>query len=161
MSVTANRIWRQMPEEIRMAASTLFWAEPKGAGKQILFASLAKAKNLREITVRKTPVERLVKWTASTLSLPEGIVEELLKNYLLHEHRAVIVSFLESLKIPHADGMIDESFDLATLEKEQVQKAARSLLGSTDRTGAELYLKYLVVQGGPWAGVEEVLAAEG
>lgn len=120
MSVSANRIWRQMPEEIRIAASKLFWA----------------------------------------LSLPDQIVDELLKEYLLHEHRAVIISFLELLNIPHADGMIDESFDIATLSDEQVQQAARSLLGSADRMGAVVYLKYLVLQGGPWAAVEEVLAAE-
>lgn len=160
MSVSANRIWRQLPEEIRISASKLFWAEPNGTGKQVLSASLAKAKNLREVTVRKAPIEKLANWTAGTLSLPEQIVDELLKNYLLHEHRAVIVSFLELLKIPHADGMIDEAFDIATLSDEQVQKAARSLLGSTDRMGAVLYLKYLVLQGGPWAAVEEVLAAE-
>lgn len=160
MSVSANRIWRQMPEEIRIAASKLFWAESKGPGKQLLFASLAKAKNLREVTVRKTPIERLANWTAGTLSLPDQIVDELLKEYLLHEHRAVIISFLELLNIPHADGMIDESFDIATLSDEQVQQAARSLLGSADRMGAVVYLKYLVLQGGPWAAVEEVLAAE-
>jgi hypothetical protein len=160
MSVSANRIWRQMPEDIRIAASKLFWAEPKRAGQQLLFASLAKAKNLREVTVRKTPIERLANWTAGTLSLPDQFVDELLKDYLLHEHRAVIVSFLELLKFPHADGMIDESFDLATLSDEQVKKAARSLLGSADRMGAVLYLKYLALQDGPWAAVEEVLAAE-
>jgi len=161
MSVSANRIWRQMPEEIRIAASKLLWADSKGTGKQILFASLAKAKNLREVTVRKTPIERLAHWTAGTLSLPDQIVDDLLKNYLLREHRAVIVSFLELLNIPHADGMIDESFDHATLSNEQVQRAAHSLLGSADRMGAQLYLQYLVLQGGPWAAVEEVLAAEG
>ena len=160
MSVSANRIWRQMPEEIRIVASKLFWAHAKGAGKQLLFASLAKAKNLREVTVRKTPIERLTNWTAGTLSLPDQIVDELLKDYLLHEHRAVIVSFLELLKIPHTDGMIDESFDLSTLSDEQVQQAARSLLGSADRMGALLYLKYLLLQGGPWVALEEVLAAE-
>lgn len=160
MSVSANRIWRQMPEETRIAASKLYWAESKGAAKQTLFSSLAKAKNLREVTVRKTPIERLANWTAGTLSLPDQIVDDLMKNYLLHEHRGVIVSFLELLKIPHADGIIDESFDLATLSNEQVQKAAHSLLASADRTGAVLYLQYLVLQGGPWAAVEEVLAAE-
>ena len=160
MSVSANRVWRQMSEESRIAASRTFWAEPKGAAKQLLFASLAKAKNLREVTVRKAPAERLANWTAGTLSLPDQIVDELLKDYLLQEHRAVIVNFLELLKVPHVDGMIDESFDLATLPNEQVQKAARSLLGSADRVGAELYLKYLVVQGGPWAAVEEVLEAK-
>lgn len=160
MPVSANRIWRQLPEEIRIAASKLFWAEPNGAGKQLLSASLAKAKNLRLVTVRKSSVERLANWTAGTLSLPEQIVDELLKIYLLHEHRAVIVSFLELLGIPHADGMIDEAFDLATLSEEQVRKAARSLLGSADGMGATLYLQYLVLQGGPWAAVEEVLAAE-
>jgi hypothetical protein len=149
-----------MPEETRIAASKLFWAESKGAGKQILSASLAKAKNLREVTVRKAPVERQTNWTAVTLSLPDQVVDDLLKNYLLHEHRAVIVNFLELLKIPHTDGMIDESFDLATLSNEQVQQAAQSLLGSSDRMGAVLYLKYLAVQSGPWAAVEEVLAAE-
>ena len=148
-----------MPEEIRIAASKLFWAESRGAEKQILYASLAKSKNLREVTVRKTPIERLANWTAATLSVPDQIVDDLLKNYLLHEHRAVIISFLELLEIPHADGMIEGSFDLAALSNEQVQKAAQSLLGSADRMGALLYLKYLVLQGGPWAAIEEVLPA--
>jgi hypothetical protein len=64
------------------------------------------------------------------------------------------------LKIPHTDGMIEESFDLATLSNEQVQNAARTLLGSGDRMAALLYLKYLVLQGGSWAAIEEVLPAE-
>jgi hypothetical protein len=160
MSVSANRIWRQMPEDSRIAASKLFWAESKGVRKQLLLASLAKSKNVREATVRKAPIERLANWTAGTLSLPDQIVEELLKEYLLHEHRAVIISFLELLKIPHADGMIDESFDLASQSGEQVQKAARTLLESADREGAVLYLKYLVFQGEPWTAVEGVLATE-
>ena len=159
MSISANRIWRQMPEEIRIAACKVFWTESKSAEKQFLFASLAKAKKLREVTVRKTPIERLANWTATTLSIPDEIVDDLLKRYLLHEHRAVIITFLDSLKIPHADAMIEESFDLATLSNEQVRTAARSLLESADRVGAVLYLKYLALQGGSWAGIEEVLPA--
>jgi hypothetical protein len=116
-----------------------------------------KQKVVREAFVRKSPIERLVNWTAATLTLPDPIVDDLLKKYLLHEHRAVIVSFLDLLKIPHTEGMIEESFDFATLANEQVQEAARSLLASADRIGSELYLKYLVLQGGPWAGIEEVL----
>jgi len=155
--VSANRVWRQLPIEIRVAVCQLFWAESKGTEKQFLFSSLAKAKNLREVFVRKSPIERLVNWTAATLSLPDPIVDDMLKKYLLHEHRAVIISFLDLLNIPHSEGMIEENFDYATLTKERVQEAARSLLASADRTGAELYLKYLVLQGGPWAGIEEVL----
>jgi hypothetical protein len=161
MPVSANRVWRQLPDETRAAACRILWAESKGTEKQLLFATLAKAKNLREIFVRKSPVERLVNWTATTLSLPDQIVDELLKQYLLHEHRAVIVSFLESLKIPHSAGMIEENFDLATLTNDRVQESARSLLTSADRAGAELYLKYLVLQGGPWAGIEEVMPTGG
>ncbi|HEY3704227.1 MAG TPA: hypothetical protein VGL22_04150 [Terracidiphilus sp.] len=157
MPVSANRVWRQLPDEIRVGASRVFWAESKGTEKQVLFATLAKAKNLREVFVRKSPIERLANWTAATLSLPDQIVDDLLKLYLLHEHRAVIVSFLNSLEIPHSAGMIEQDFDLATLTKERVQESARSLLTSADRAGAELYLKYLVLQGGPWAGIEEVM----
>ena len=157
MPVSANRIWRQLPIETRVAVCQIFWAESKGTERQFLFASLAKAKKLREVFVRKSPTERLVNWTAATLSLPDPIVDDLLKKYLLHEHRAVIVSFLDSLSIPHSEGMIEENFDYAILTDERVQEAARSLLASADRTGSELYLKYLVVQGGPWAGIEEVL----
>jgi hypothetical protein len=160
MPVSANRVWRQLPVEIRIAACRIFWAESKGAEKQLLFATLAKAKNLREVFVRKSPTERLVNWTAATLSLPDQIVDDLLKRYLLHEHRAVIVTFLELLKVPHSEGIIEEKFDLATLTNERVQEAARSLLASADRAGSELYLKYLVLQGGPWAGIEEVLPTE-
>jgi hypothetical protein len=160
MPVSANRVWRQLPDEIRVQVCRIFWTESKGAEKQFLFASLAKAKNLREVFVRKSPTERLVNWTAATLSLPDPIVDDLLKKYLLHEHRGTIASFLDLLKIPHSEGMIEESFDYATLTKESVQQAARSLLASADRAGSELYLKYLVLQGGPWAGIEEVLPTE-
>ncbi len=159
MPVSANRIWRQLPNELRAAASRIFWTESKGAEKQLLIVSLARAKNLREVFVRKSPIERLVNWTGATLSLPDAIVDDLLKRYLLHEHRAVIVSFLDLLKIPHSEGMIEENFDYNALTTEHVQEAARSLLASADRTGSELYLKYLVLQGGPWAGIEEVLPA--
>jgi hypothetical protein len=157
MSVSINRVWRQLPDEMRIAASQSFWAESKGAEKQILFASLAKAKNLREVFVRKSPIERLVNWTAATVTLPDPIVEDMLKKYLLHEHRAVIVNFLDSLNIPHSEGMIEENFEYGTLTNEHVQEAARNLLAKADRTGSELYLKYLVLQAGPWAGIEEVL----
>jgi len=160
MSVSANRVWRQLPNEIRIAICQNFWAESKGTEKQFLVAALAKAKNLREVFVRKSPIERLVNWTATTLSLPDPIVDDLLKKYLLHAHRAVIVRFLDLLHIPHAEGMIEENFDYTTLTNERVQEAARSLLASADRTGSELYMKYLVLQGGPWAGIEEVLPTE-
>jgi len=157
MPVSASRIWRQLPNEIRVAACQIFWAESKGTEKQLVIASIAKAKSLREVFVRKSPIERLVNWTAATLSLPDPIVDDLLKKYLLHEHRAVIVSFLDLLKIPHSEGMIEEDFDYTALTKERVQEAARTLLASADRAGSELYLKYLVLQGGPWSGVDEVL----
>jgi len=157
MSVSVNRVWRQLPDETRVAACKLIWAESTGASKQVLIASLAKAKKLREVFVRKSPVDRLVNWTATTMTLPDPIVEEMLKKHLLHEHRAVIIRFLELLQIPHAEGMIEESFDYTTLTNDRVQEAARSLLASADRMGAELYLKYLVLQGGPWEGIEEIL----
>jgi hypothetical protein len=159
MPVTANRVWRQLPDEIRVSASRVFWAKSTNGQKQFLFAALSKSKNVREISVRRAPLERLVNWTAATLTLPEQIVNELLQDYLLHEHRAVIVSYLDLLRIPHSDGMIEENFDLVSLPKERVQDAARTLLASADRPAAELYLKYLVVQGGPWAVIEEALPA--
>jgi hypothetical protein len=159
MPVSLNRVWRQLPNEIRFSASAVFWAGSAKEQKQLIFSAIAKAKSVREISVRRAPLERLVNWTAATLTLPDQIVINLLHDYLLHEHRAVIVSYLDLLEIPHSDGMIEESFDLAPLPKERVQDAARTLLASTDRAGAELYLKYLVVQGGPWAVIEEVLPA--
>jgi hypothetical protein len=157
MLLSANRIWRQLPDEIRVSASKLFWMEPTKEQKQLLVRALAKAINVREISVRRAPLERLVGWTAATLSLPDQIANNLLQDYLLHDHRATIVSYLDLLGIPHSDGMIEEGFDLASLPKERVQDSARTLLASTTRPAAELYLKYLVVQGGPWSVIEEVL----
>jgi hypothetical protein len=125
--------------------------------KQLLIASLARANKLREVFVRKSSIERLVNWTAATKTLPDPIVDDLLKKYLLREHRAVIISFLDLLNIPHSEGMIDENFDYASLTKEHVQEAARRLLSSADSIGSELYLQFLVLQGAPWTGIEEVL----
>jgi len=157
MPFTANRVWRQSPMETRVSASKIFWAESSNGRKQFVYAALAKAKSVREISVRRSPIERLVNWTAATLTLPDQVVNEMLQDYLLHEHRATIVSFLELLAIPHSNGMIEDGFDTASLPKERVQEAARTLLASADRPAAELYLKYLVVQGGPWAAIEEAL----
>jgi len=157
LPLSANRIWRQLPNEIRVSASKVFWAETTKEQKQFLFAALAKAKNVREISVRRAPLERLVNWTAATLTLPDQIANNLLQDYLLHDHLATIVNYLELLGIPHSDGIIEEGFDLASLPQERVQDAARTLLASPDRQAAELYLKYLVVQGGPWSVIEEVL----
>jgi hypothetical protein len=160
MPLSANRIWRQLPNEIRVSASKLFWTETNKEQRQFLFAALAKANNVREISVRRAPLERLVNWTAATLTLPDQIANNLLQDYLLHDHRATIVRYLDLLGIPHSDGMIEESFDLASLPKERVQDAARTLLASTDHPAVGLYLKYLVVQGGPWSVIEEVLPTE-
>jgi hypothetical protein len=148
-----------LPIEIRVSASKVFWAETPKEQKQFLFAALAKAKNVREISVRRAPLERLVNWTAATLTLPDPIANNLLQDYLLHDHRATIVSYLELLAIPHSEGIIEENFDLTSLPKERVQDAARTLLASSDRQAAELYLRYLVVQGGHWSVIEEVLPA--
>ena len=157
MPLSANRIWRQLPNETRVSASKVFWVEPTKELKQFLFAALAKANNVREISVRRAPLERLVNWTAATLTLPEQIVSSLLQEYLLREHRATIASYLELLAIPHTEGIIAEDFDLASVPKERIQDAARTLLASPDRQSVELYLKYLIVQGGPWSVIEEVL----
>jgi hypothetical protein len=159
MPLSATRIWRQLPNEIRVSASKVFWAEPTKEQKQFLFAALAKAKNVREISVRRAPLERLVNWTAATLTLPDPIASNLLQDYLLHDHRATIARYLELLGIPHSEGIIEDNYDLASVPKERIQDAARTLLASTDRPAAELYLKYLVVQGGPWSVIEEVLPA--
>ncbi len=159
MPFSSNRVWRQLPNETRVRASEVFWAGSSKEQKQLILATIAKAKNVREISVRRAPVERLVNWTAGTLTLPDAIVNNLLQEYLLTEHRAVIVSYMDLLGIQHTEGMIAEEFDLASLTKESIQDGARKLLASTDGAGAELYLKFLVVQGGPWAAIEEVLPA--
>jgi hypothetical protein len=156
MNLSANRIWRQLPDEIRISASKVCWTEPAKEQKQLLVAALAKAKNVREISVRRAPLARLISWTAATPSLPDDIANSLLRDYLLHDHRATIVSYLDLLGIPHSDGMIEEGFDLASLSKERIQDAARTLLASMAHPAVELYLKYLVVQGGPWSAIEDL-----
>src|SRR5208337_867112 len=100
-----------------------FWAGPGNGQKQLIFGALAKAKSVREISVRRAPIERLINWTAATLTLPDQIVNNLLQDYLLKAHRAVIVSYLDLLAIPHSDGMIEEGFDVASLPKERIQDA--------------------------------------
>ncbi len=103
MPLSANRVWRQLPNETRVSASELFWAGPGNGQKQLIIGALAKAKNVREVSVRRAPVERLINWTAATLTLPDQIVVGLLQDYLLKAHREVIVKYLDLLGIPHTD----------------------------------------------------------
>ena len=157
MRLSANRIWQQLPEEVRIAASAVRWAEPNKTQKEVLIAVIAKSTRTREVSVRRAALPRLIRWTAACVSLPDDIADGILRDYLLHNHRGLIVRFLDSLRIPHRDGLIDDDFDPSLLTKESIQQAARSLLDFSSDPAAELYLQYLSVQCGQWSPIEEIL----
>jgi hypothetical protein len=159
MLFSASHIWRQLPEDIRISASTVMWAEPNREQKEILLAAIAKATHMREISVRRAPLARLIKWTSS-VSLPEIVANSILREYLLHSHRSTIVTFLELLAIPHSNGIVEEGFDLSSLSEERIENAAQALLTSNRQSAAELYLKYLAVQGRHWSALENLFRNE-
>jgi len=76
----------------------------------------------------------------------------------LEQRRAMLSAFLDALKIPHADGLIDENHEMKPPSTSTLEKAAKSLSERFPANEVELYLATLyVLDRVTWAGLATIL----
>ena len=151
---SSKKLWSLMPREQRAEAAKQFFdpeANTNGLLKNMAIAAIAKARNTREASIRKGSREQLENWLSANANIADEVADTVIRLYLLRTQLPMIEAFLDDLKVPHAQGLIVESFDTGTLTDEQLNAAARRLAERFGADAPRLYFAYTAGQSGDWA----------
>lgn len=159
--LTPSRLWMSLPAETRMLAARSYdWKAPESR----LEAELAIVRSLRfrEMFVRKLPLEKRIAYIASAVRPEDPLAASLLLALHLGHRRPMLAAFLDELKIPHDDGVIDEDASVGRPADGALASAVAVLDERFPRDEVALYLKSLLaVDPETWAGLRDLLAARG
>src|SRR3954471_7037845 len=120
--LTPSRLWKKMTPEQRFRAARVFWLDDESTNDQVQAVLLiAQQKHFRPKTIVSLDIDRKAKHLASLPAVPDGIAARALVGYHLAEQRPMMAHFLDSLGIPHEEGLIQ---DEATKPDPDKMKAA-------------------------------------
>ena len=130
---------------------------------QSALVTLAAQRKLRPIFVaRKTRAEQVV-WMAEQLKskLNEAVGENLLQIWLMKGRPAMLISFLNTLGVPHdGNGGIEGEIP-ATLDPEKIKSGTSALLAAHPAEEVAIYLNlFQLQQAGGWPELQAVLDAD-
>ena len=141
-----SQLWKQLSAERKVQAADAFWRDENGAVEQAeAVAAIAQRIKFRAKSVLTMPREKKAKQLASLPAVSELVAARLLVAYHLEQHRPMMASFLDSLGIPHEDGLIADE-DLQAPPLERLGEAARALATAYRPDDVALYLSTLIWQ---------------
>jgi hypothetical protein len=143
---TATRLWKNLPPEERLAAATAFFAEPPAELTGTALGVLVKARHLRPQAARSLAPDAQARILATVLDPGEPLSQGLLVSLHLGHRRALLGAFLDSLSLPHEDGVLNEEADAAPPVTPEQAKAAVGALGSFPAGEVRTYLNTLWLQ---------------
>jgi hypothetical protein len=150
------KLWRDLPEERRLAAAEAFWDDEQSVAEQAdIIGLIAKQLNFRPKSVLALPVERKVKHTARMGQISDAIAGRLLVAYHLQTKRPMMAAFLDALGIAHEDGLIKEE-EVTRPTAEKLAEAAAHMAAMFPGEDVKLYFSTLVLQDpDTWGGLAE------
>jgi hypothetical protein len=153
----AARLWKGLPEAVRLEAATAFWEDEQAAPEQAEVVGLiARQINFRPRSVMGLPVQRRARLLARMGQLSEHVAARLLVAYHLGRQRPMMKAFLDALGIPHDDGVIAET--MSPPAAGALAAAARDLAAAFPAEAVRLYFSTLLVQDPEtWGGLRDVL----
>jgi hypothetical protein len=135
-----------MPLERRVDAAHLFWEDEHSADQQMeAVASLATQMKFRARSVLGLPSEKKARYLATLPNISDAIAARALVNYHLARQRPMMAAFLDTLGIPHEDGLISEE-SVAKPDAEKLKVGAANLVTKFPPDEVSLYLGTLVSQ---------------
>jgi hypothetical protein len=162
LHLSATRLWKSLPADERMAASTAFFAEPPPELAGTALGVLARARHMRPQAARALPPEAQARILATVLDPGEPLAQGLLVSLHLGHRRPLLGAFLDALGLPHEDGVLKDEADAegpVTVEKAMAAVAA---VGAFPAAQVRTYLNTLWLQDPErWGAVEEVAEAIG
>ena len=154
----ASQLWKLMTEGQRKRAAEAFWSEGEaGAEHAEVVGLLSRRLNFRVKSVLALPLEKKVKYTAGLAAVSDGVAGRLLVTFHLTHQRAMMAAFLDSLGIPHENGLIADDAQ-PSLDAAKLPDAVKALREQYPAEDVDLYLHTLRLQDhATWGGVGEFL----
>lgn len=158
--LTPTRLWLRLEPVIRVEAAESLYAHDWGEEpvKSEANAAIASALRFRELAVRKLPKAERVKYLARTVRPDGSLVSSLLLSLHLEKRTDLMSTFLDTLKIPHQAGLIEEDFEIEKPEQALLAKAVEAAVKKHDEKQVELYLLTLyMMDPSTWQGLVEIM----
>jgi hypothetical protein len=154
-----GKLWKRIPQERRVEASSAFWTDKEGSVEQQAEALLAIASHFRfrPKTVRTLPLEKKVHYLASLPGLSDAVAGRVLVAYHLAHQRPMLGAFLDALGIAHESGVL-KADEIRAPDAERLRAAGAALRAAYPKEDVELYFQTLLVQDAEtWGGLAELL----
>jgi hypothetical protein len=151
-----SQLWASLDPEVRLAAARSLYAHDWGQSPTRREADFAiiQGMRFRESAVRQLPVDRRAQYLARSIRPTDSLAGSLLLALHLEQRRAMLGAFLDALKIPHTDGLINEDHELRPPPATALKKARKSLTDQFPADEVELYLATLyVLDRETWGGL--------
>jgi len=143
---TASRIWRGLPREERRQAAAAFMKEPIPELYASALGAIVRQRRMRPQAARAMPLEEQAAALAGILDPGEPLAGSLLVALHLAERRPLLAAFLDSLGLPHEDGVMKEEAEAVALDPARVDGAARQLAERFPREQVATYFNVLLLQ---------------
>jgi hypothetical protein len=142
-----SQLWASLEHEVRLAAARSLYSHDWGEAPTRREADFAimQGMRFRESAVRQLPVDRRAQYVARSIRPTDSLAGSMLLALHLEQRRAMLSAFLDALKIPHADGLIDENHDMKPPSTPSLAKAVKALSERFPADEVELYLATLYV----------------
>ncbi len=154
--LTPASVWAECDRSSREAAARCLYSPEwdSGTGKREADRAIAGAIRFRESAVRQLPVERRVDYLLRAVQPDESLAYSLLMALHLVDRRAMLGAFLDSLDIPHENGLVPDSYEPSVPEDTRLATAVDRLLGAFPREEVRLYLLCLqAMDPQTWSGL--------
>jgi hypothetical protein len=157
LQTTTSRLWKNLPPEERLAATTAFFSEPSPEVMGMALGAIVRARHMRPQAARALPPEAQARILATVLEPGETLASSLLVALHLAERRPLLGAFLDAVGLPHENGILKDEDDGAPLEESRLRKGVAAL-ADFPAPQVETYLNTLWLQDPErWAGVPAVI----
>lgn len=150
------RLWRGLPNDVKVAAATAFWSDEQAALEQAEgVALIARQIKFRPKSVLALPVEKKARHLATMGQVSDLLAARLLVSYHLEHQRPMMGRFLDLLGIPHENGLINEESPAAP-SQEKLDEASKTLAAEFPPADVARYFWTLLWQDPEtWGGLRE------
>jgi len=137
--LTAHELFGFMSPSLAADILSFTFESDKPTYRAIL-ASVAELRKVRPVFLERQPRQQRHETMLSSLSKPamEVVSTNLIRNWLLKKHNAILVQFLDSLKIAHSEGIVDSL--PAAVEDKSLTEAVDGLLAKFPHEVVAVYL---------------------
>ena len=148
-------MWRLMPNDLRVAAASAFWADDQARLEQAEAAAvIARQIKFRPKSVYSLSVDRKARHLAGIVQISDLLAARLVISYHLEHKRPMMGAFLDALGVAHEDGLIKDETP-KTPDAETLDKAVKTLSAAYSKAEVARYFWALLWQDPEtWGGLK-------